>query len=453
MLISKEVMVKWNGFTRKHYEEKGYIWTKQNDEFEVKVEDLPFCSTAKVLVDCDYKKDGCKGIHNKQYRQYTEDKERGYGNCCTNRKCGAAKTKEILLDKYGVDNTSKLESYKQELRERLKTPFQLFVECAKEKNLILLTVKEEYKNNKSKIRFICLKHKEFGEQEMNAYHFLNKKNCCKYEGYESKGLSRRLDGQIVFDAFIERGLIPKFKPEDYINNSVPMPYLCPEHLDKGIQFKQYANLYANKHKCYYCGNESTKEKLRIDEDIVFNYFIQRGLTIVNSEEYKGKDKNIKYYCNKHPEYIQEVSYAGLKNTKEPCDYCRAEKSLTKLNKRLRSSLTQWQKKSKELCGNKCIFTNSINFDIHHLKSYNEIIKEALLELGYEIKTQYSGKEFINIKNKVVELHYKYPGVCIHNSIHVLFHQLYSKESTIEDFEKFKHRYLLGEFDEIFKGIC
>ena len=31
MLVSKTVMVRWNGYTKRWYEEKGYVYTKIND--------------------------------------------------------------------------------------------------------------------------------------------------------------------------------------------------------------------------------------------------------------------------------------------------------------------------------------------------------------------------------------------------------------------------------------
>ena len=50
MLVSKEAQVKWNGKTRKWYEDRGYVWTGQNTLFTCKVEDIMKTSTAKVIV-------------------------------------------------------------------------------------------------------------------------------------------------------------------------------------------------------------------------------------------------------------------------------------------------------------------------------------------------------------------------------------------------------------------
>jgi len=54
MLITEKVNVKWHGNNREWYENSGYIFTKTNDEFEVKCEDLMHgCSSVKVKVKCD----------------------------------------------------------------------------------------------------------------------------------------------------------------------------------------------------------------------------------------------------------------------------------------------------------------------------------------------------------------------------------------------------------------
>lgn len=453
MLISKTVITKWNGMTRKWYEDKGYIWTKQNDLLEVKVEDLHPGSVVKILVDCDYKKEGCRGIHEKEYRQYIEDVTRGYGNCCNNKKCGAAKTKEILLDEYGVDNIQKLEKYKIQSRERQRKPFQFIIDKAKNKKHILLTTEDEYKNKKSEIRFICKKHSEYGEQSTSAGNFLKNKTCCEYGRRELCSEIRKLDGNMVYQEFINEGLIPKFNPEDYNRNNQSLPYLCPNHLDKGVQYRNYANLKTSKFKCQHCFNEYLSELHRTEENIVFDYFKRRGLTVLKGEKYRNKDQTINYYCDKHVGYIQKISYSGLENTKQPCEFCRIENSVSKLNRLLRSVLSSWKKESEKYCNYECIFTGLKKYDIHHLISFNSIVKEAISALEYEIKEKYTSEEITNIKDKVVELHRKYPlGVCISNSIHILFHQLYSKDTTIQDFEDFKQRYYLGEFENILKEI-
>jgi len=52
-LISKTVIVKWNSNNKKWFVDKGYVFTKMSDEFEVKVGDLKNGSNALVYVECD----------------------------------------------------------------------------------------------------------------------------------------------------------------------------------------------------------------------------------------------------------------------------------------------------------------------------------------------------------------------------------------------------------------
>ena len=42
LILPQKVKIKWTGNTRKHYESKGYIYTKNLDEFDVNVEDLTY---------------------------------------------------------------------------------------------------------------------------------------------------------------------------------------------------------------------------------------------------------------------------------------------------------------------------------------------------------------------------------------------------------------------------
>jgi len=67
MLITKEVTTKWSPSNKKWYENKGYIFTKWNDEFEAKVEDLQDFSHMLVDVQCDH----CgEIIKNTQWKNY-----------------------------------------------------------------------------------------------------------------------------------------------------------------------------------------------------------------------------------------------------------------------------------------------------------------------------------------------------------------------------------------------
>jgi hypothetical protein len=308
-------------------------------------------------------------------------------------------------------------------------------------------------NKKSRIRYICPKHEEFGEQSTMAEVFLKNKGCCLYGKGELCGGLNKIDGEIVFNTFVERGVIPKFKFEDYKKNNQMLPFICPDHIRHGIQYRNYATLLSSQHKCNYCAQEFTNNVLRKNKDDILNYFKSRNLILLDVNEYKNKDSQISFKCPMHLEHIQNISFSGLKNTVQPCDFCRMEESLSKLNQRLRSCITEWKKLSEKECNYRCIFTNSKKYEVHHLKPFNEIIKEALTDLNIDIKDKYTSSEIINIKNEVMELHNKYPlGICMSKKLHILFHKIYSKNCSMEDFYDFERKIKLGEFNKILEDI-
>ena len=78
-LISETVNVKWHNTTKKYYEDKGYIFTKMGDEFEIKVKDLSKGSNVKVKVYCDC----CKKEYELTYYNYKKQNHNGKNYCKT----------------------------------------------------------------------------------------------------------------------------------------------------------------------------------------------------------------------------------------------------------------------------------------------------------------------------------------------------------------------------------
>ena len=52
MILTKELDIKWAPSSKKHYEEKGYKFTKLGDLFTIKVEDLTKSSHHKIYRHC-----------------------------------------------------------------------------------------------------------------------------------------------------------------------------------------------------------------------------------------------------------------------------------------------------------------------------------------------------------------------------------------------------------------
>lgn len=448
MLLSKEIEVKWNGYTRKWYESKGYKWTKLNDYFICNIKDLQESSTVKVKIKCDY----CGKEFEKEYRAYLRQRNIISKDCCSNRKCMVKKSKQINLKKYGVENYRQTKNGREENGKLFRTKKEDVLKIALEKNIEILNI-DDYKNDRTRLYIICKNHNEKGIQETNFANIKSNKKCCFYGRSEITGENKRLNGKFVYNEFINKGLIPKFEPIEYKNNYQDLKYICPKHKEKGVQIVTYGRLQQGQ-TCYYCTMKSKKMKIRLPEEKVFNELIKKGLIPIEGQYYENRNALIYYRCKKHPQHIQYTSFGNFKISKQCCSFCRAEESLTNINRKFRSSIGKWKKESEIYCNYQCILTGNKAYQIHHLVPYNNIIKEALDNLNLDIKQttkEYTGEEIIKLKDEIIKLHSKYPlGVCLSEEIHTLFHHLYTKNATEEDFYEFKNKYNKGEFDKLLK---
>lgn len=122
---NQEVLIKWNPYTQKYYQEKGYVFTKRGEEFLVKIEDLLKGSHAKVKVICDF----CGKEYSKVYKDYFAQHDGG--DCCV--ECEGKKSfKKVIenhgenfhyknlkdaLEKYGVKNATEIPGVKEKIKE------------------------------------------------------------------------------------------------------------------------------------------------------------------------------------------------------------------------------------------------------------------------------------------------------------------------------------------------
>jgi len=108
MILSKYINIKISNNQIKYYKDKGYIVKGGNEIIKVSVCDLPNNSGVKIEVECDI----CgnkKEISLNRYKNNTKDLTTYYS--CS-RKCSEEKNKKTIIQKYGVDNISKLNKIK-----------------------------------------------------------------------------------------------------------------------------------------------------------------------------------------------------------------------------------------------------------------------------------------------------------------------------------------------------
>lgn len=83
-VISETVVVKWNINNIKHFVNKGYVYTKLNNEFKVNVNDLSAGSSVKVLIKCDE----CEKRYEMKWNHYNRCKNEDntiYCNSCAHK--------------------------------------------------------------------------------------------------------------------------------------------------------------------------------------------------------------------------------------------------------------------------------------------------------------------------------------------------------------------------------
>ena len=118
---------------------------------------------------------------------------------------------------------------------------------------------------------------------------------------------------------------------------------------------------------------------------------------------------------------------------------------------------QWKRNTYVRENSKCQLTGKQvhggNSDVHHLKSFNTIVREAheLYKIAIKENVQNYTKEELNLlENYIAEWHKDTTNaVLLDEGIHKLFHHIYGYgDNTLNQFEEFKRRYLHGEFNNI-----
>jgi hypothetical protein len=174
MILSKKIKIKLNNSTKDHFENLGYNFEK-GKEIEIPLEHLNKGSNYKVEVKCDR----CGKIKEIPYRKYLINISNGnYYSCsakCSKDKIeqsnikkfgtknyfqseeGKLKIKNIIIEKFGVDNISKLENIKQKkLETKEKSDFLKYKEFYLTKNLNLVKCDK----NQKTYTFFCKKCKK-----------------------------------------------------------------------------------------------------------------------------------------------------------------------------------------------------------------------------------------------------------------------------------------------------
>lgn len=190
MLITKEVTVKWRGNTRGWFESKGYVFTKTGDEFIVNVYDLTPQSHVEILASCD--------VCGKEKVYRLQDYKRmvaGRGSYMCMSCAGHIKMEYKIIKWTTVTSAFDNKGYE------------------------LVSSQDEYKSNKSYMRFVCSKHRDLGIQKVK-YNCLDqsKDNCysCMCEAKRAEKSHHWQGGKTTLTTYL-RDMINPWKLDSMKN--------------------------------------------------------------------------------------------------------------------------------------------------------------------------------------------------------------------------------------------
>jgi hypothetical protein len=276
-----------------------------------------------------------------------------------------------------------------------------------------------------------------------------------------KGKTYKHTFEFVFNTFKERNYI--LLSTTYDGNRQPLQYLCPFHGEQTITFQKLLQGQG----CKLCGYDSAADKCKHEYEFVRQEFVKRNYLLLE-DKYINQYEKMSFICLLHPEHTQETNFTNMnrkvKGKKvDVCYYCYLEKvsgennhnwlgGITDLNNYLRSQLDDWKRKSLQKYNYKCVISGvGGTLDIHHLYSFNKIVKEVLLKLDLPVKVivgDYTNEQLSLITYEFLFRHDEFLGVPLTKEIHALYHAVYKDDNTPEQFEEFKQRFLQGEFNKV-----
>lgn len=273
MILDTMVSIKWNGNNRKIYEPLGYNFTNYGEMFDVRIEDLPKGSHAKIKVQCDY----CGEIFEVVYYNLCRSLKDSDIIAC--KRCKNKKTHHTLYERYGVYAPIQQEEFRQKIIDtnRLKydtnNPMQNKTVQANFESVMLerYGVKSplQYSEFKEKSKQTCISHfgvdnsmksievqmktketmkERYGvENPMKKTEFIKKAKatCLERYGGESSQCSPIIREKSM-NTLLANGNIPSSKPEREMVLRIQELYgkdnCTPQYSFSGLSFDCLLNI-------------------------------------------------------------------------------------------------------------------------------------------------------------------------------------------------------------------
>lgn len=170
----------------------------------------------------------------------------------------------------------------------------------------------EYKNCKTKVKIICPLHGVF-EQTPDKH--INAKQGCPI----CAGNIKKTNEDFIKDAMKVHGNKYDYSKVNYINRSINVSIICPEH----GEFKQMPQNHLKGEGCPYCANKITTEMFITESAKIHNNKYDYTKTDLNARDKNGR---VLIICPEHGEFWQ---YTYLHKKGCGCPHCAGNAKKTK----------------------------------------------------------------------------------------------------------------------------
>lgn len=230
MIISKNAKIKVDNSRLKFYKKLGYNNIKQGDIITLPVKYLSPNSKAIVDIRCDY----CKSILKREYRVYSSNIKNKDGKFCC-KKCTPIRYSKTCLERYGVDNTSKLiETHDKIKKKCLEKHGNENYRNVEQRDKTILGREGGYSSIIDKYKQTCLE--KFGvENASQCPEIFSKQQKARYEIHQFRDTNLFYQGTYekdFLDKYYNKIEIVKIKEIDYIYKNKNKKYFSDYYLPK-----------------------------------------------------------------------------------------------------------------------------------------------------------------------------------------------------------------------------
>lgn len=270
MILDEYVNVRWNNFTKGYYIEKGYEFTHIHDNFLVKVQDLKPNSEVLVHIKCDF----CDQEKYMPYKDYNRHIIKNGNYMCLS-----------CLNKKKHDDFIKY-----------KAPFyyQKIVDVCNNNGYTIVSQLEDYKNARSKIKYICPIHGE----KISTYVDLVLNGCrCNDCRIEESSIKNRKDISEVVKIIESKNNNKLLNPYDYVNiNKKNLIVLCGScNTERMVSLSSIIN---SNGMCVECARKYQTRTSNSIEDVKQRIESVNNNILLNPQDYiNDKTLNLSIKCS------------------------------------------------------------------------------------------------------------------------------------------------------------